>query len=131
MPEKEVYLGTGRRKTSVARVRTRVGKGEIIINSRTLESYFARERDRQSVRLPLKLTERADQFDITAKVEGGGPTGQAGALQLGIARALLKADDGLESTLRDHGLLTRDSRMKERKKYGQPGARRRFQYSKR
>ncbi|MFH1549167.1 MAG: 30S ribosomal protein S9 [Planctomycetota bacterium] len=131
MPEKEVYLGTGRRKTSVARVRTRVGKGEIIINSRTLESYFARERDRQSVRLPLKLTERADQFDITAKVEGGGPTGQAGALQLGIARALLKADDGLESTLRDHGLLTRDSRKKERKKYGQPGARRRFQYSKR
>ncbi|MFH1550988.1 MAG: 30S ribosomal protein S9, partial [Planctomycetota bacterium] len=92
---------------------------------------FARERDRQSVRLPLKLTERADQFDITAKVEGGGPSGQAGALQLVIARALLKADDGLESTLRDHGLLTRDSRKKERKKYGQPGARRRFQYSKR
>ena len=131
MPEKEVYLGTGRRKTSVARVRTRVGKGEIIINSRTLESYFARERDRQLVRLPLKVTERADQFDIAAKVEGGGPTGQAGALQLGIARALLKADDSLESTLRGHGLLTRDSRKKERKKYGQPGARRRFQYSKR
>ncbi len=131
MPEKEVYLGTGRRKTSVARVRMKAGKGEIIINSRTLGSYFARERDRQVVRLPLKISERADQFDITAKVEGGGPTGQGGALQLGIARALLRADDSLESALRDRGLLTRDSRKKERKKYGQPGARRRFQYSKR
>ena len=131
MADKTYFWGTGRRKTAVARVRIRHGKGEIIINKRTLDVYFPRERDRKIIAAPLKVTERSEQFDVIARVEGGGLTGQAGAMQLGIARALLKAESGLESILRDKGMLTRDSREKERKKYGQPGARRRFQYSKR
>lgn len=123
--------GTGRRKTSVARVRIRPGSGKITVNGRDVDEYFPVEEDRNAVRLPLAVTNTAGQWDIFANTQGGGMTGQSGAVLLGLARALLKASPELIEPLRDHGLLTRDSRMKERKKYGQKGARKRFQFSKR
>ena len=131
MNEKSLYLGTGRRKTSVARVRLSHGSGSIKINSRDLDSYFVREDHRLTVNAPLRLTKTLGKYDVTARVDGGGITGQAGATSLGIARALVRADSTLEAVLRENRMLTRDSRMKERKKYGRKGARRGFQFSKR
>lgn len=125
------FLGTGRRKTSVARVRIAVGGGKITINNRTFENYFPTEQLRTQVLMPLAVTETASRFDVRVNVEGGGPNGQAGAVRHGIARALIEADAALRPALKSNGLLTRDSRMRERKKYGQPGARKRFQFSKR
>jgi small subunit ribosomal protein S9 len=131
MAETNEFLGTGRRKTSIARVRMATGSGKITVNGRTFESYFPTETLRMVVNQPLAATSLAGKYDIRVNVIGGGPTGQAGAVRHGIARALLKADLNLRPTLKSEGLLTRDSREKERKKYGQPGARKRFQYSKR
>jgi small subunit ribosomal protein S9 len=125
------FLGTGRRKTSVARVRLASGSGKITVNGRTFENYFPTETLRGVVIQPLNITATAAKFDIAVNVSGGGPTGQAGAVRHGIARALLHVDANLRPSLKAGGLLTRDPRMKERKKYGQPGARKRFQYSKR
>lgn len=124
-------LGTGRRKTSIARVRLKEGSGKVFVNERPLEAYFTRERDRESVLLPLKATEALSKYDVYVTVLGGGLTGQAGAISLGIARALRKASNNNVEKLRDYGLLTRDSRMKERKKYGRKGARAGFQWTKR
>jgi len=124
-------LGTGRRKTSVARVRIRAGQGTITINGRPLEDYFVNEHERQDVLVGLLKTERRDSVDLIIKVQGGGPTGQAGACKMGIARALKIFDPTLEPILRANSLLTRDSRMKERKHYGLRGARRGTQFSKR
>jgi small subunit ribosomal protein S9 len=125
------FLGTGRRKTSVARVRMASGSGKIVINGRPFENYFPTDALRTLATQALAVTEMASKFDVRAKLEGGGPTGQAGALRHGIARALLIADPTLRPALKAAGYLTRDPRMRERKKYGQPGARKRFQYSKR
>jgi small subunit ribosomal protein S9 len=125
------YLGTGRRKTAVARVRLATGSGKITVNNRAFENYFPIETLRMVALQPLVATETSGKFDVRVNVSGGGPTGQAGAVRHGIARALLAADANLRPTLKSHGLLTRDPRMRERKKYGQPGARKRFQYSKR
>jgi small subunit ribosomal protein S9 len=125
------YLGTGRRKESVARVFLRPGKGEFSINGRTFESYFPTEAARASVRQPLLATETADKFDILMLVGGGGISGQADAVRLGIARALCEFNAELRPRLKKLGLLTRDPRQHERKKYGQKGARKRFQFSKR
>jgi small subunit ribosomal protein S9 len=124
-------LGTGRRKTSVARVRVRAGSGIITVNERSLEDYFPNEQDRKKVLDPLILTDRLKQVDVAIKVHGGGITGQSGAAKLGIARALKLFDIELFDTLRTNNLLTRDSRMKERKHYGLRGARRGTQFSKR
>jgi len=123
--------GTGRRKSSIARVWLVPGKGSIKINKRALDNYFGRESLSTVVEKPLELVNKKNELDVFAKVEGGGITGQAGALQHGIARALLQYDPTLRSILKKEGLLTRDARMKERKKYGQKGARARFQFSKR
>ncbi|MCI0541330.1 MAG: 30S ribosomal protein S9 [Verrucomicrobiales bacterium] len=131
MAETTEFLGTGRRKTAVARVRMAAGSGKITVNGRPLENYFVVESQRGLVTQPLSLTDTAAKFDIRVNVSGGGPNGQAGAVRHGIARALLKADVNFRPALKSHGLLTRDPRMKERKKYGQPGARKRFQFSKR
>ena len=125
------YLGTGRRKTSVARVFMRPGKGEIIINKKPIEKSFPTETLRLIVRQPLVVTETLERFDVLATTAGGGVAGQAGAMRLGIARALMEYNAELRSTLRKAGLVTRDPRMKERKKYGMAGARKRFQFSKR
>ena len=125
------FLGTGRRKTSVARVRLAAGSGKVIINNRAFENYFPIENLRMQALQPLTVTENAAKFDVRVTVTGGGPSGQAGAVRHGIARALLAVDANLRPTLKSNGLLTRDPRMRERKKYGQPGARKRFQYSKR
>jgi small subunit ribosomal protein S9 len=124
-------LGTGRRKTSVARVRIRPGDGKIRINNRELEAYFVSTRQRNAVLAPLEQTGKRTQLDVVILVDGGGITGQADACKLGIARALKKSDEQVASALHDTGLLTRDSRMKERKKYGLRGARRGTQFSKR
>ena len=124
-------LGTGRRKSSVARVRVRPGGGRILINKRPFEDYFPKDQQRQSVLAPLKETEKTAEVDVIIRVHGGGITGQADACKLGIARALIKHDTALEDVLRGSGLLTRDSRMKERKKPGLRGARRGTQFSKR
>ena len=123
--------GTGRRKTSVARVRILPGAGKVLVNDREIDKYFTEEKDRASVRSPLVATNQLSTYDIFINVSGGGPTGQADACKLGIARALKRADPALEAALRAGGFMTRDPRMKERKKYGQKGARRRFQFSKR
>ena len=123
--------GTGRRKSSVARVRIRKGSGKIIVNRRELDDYFSRDCDKFAVRLPLKTTKQLGSYDIFVNVNGGGSTGQAGATSLGIARALSKSDQTLTESLRNAGLFTRDSRMVERKKYGQKGARKSFQWTKR
>jgi small subunit ribosomal protein S9 len=125
------YLATGRRKTSVARIFLRSGKGQITVNGRPFDSYFVSEASRAIVRQPLLAAEVADKFDILILANGGGPTGQAGAARLGIARALLEFNSELRPKLKQLGLLTRDPRAHERKKYGQKGARKRFQFSKR
>ena len=123
--------GTGRRKTAVARVRMRRGTGRILINGRDADEYFPSERARFDIRAPLKAAKAINKFDIFANIGGGGIMAQAGALMLGIARALVKIDGELHQTLKDGGFLTRDSREKERKKYGRRGARAGFQFSKR
>ncbi|MGH7324480.1 MAG: 30S ribosomal protein S9 [Candidatus Rokuibacteriota bacterium] len=123
--------GTGRRKTSVARVWVRQGSGRLVVNRRAFEDYFPRETLRMIIAQPLQVTNTVGQFDIIVNVGGGGPTGQAGAVRHGIARALVRFDENLRQVLKKAGLLTRDPRMRERKKYGQPGARQKFQYSKR
>ncbi len=131
MAETTEFLGTGRRKTSIARVRIASGSGKITVNGRPFETYFPTDTLRMVVSQPLAATATAGKFDIRVNVQGGGPNGQAGAVRHGIARALLESDINLRPTLKSEGLLTRDSRKRERKKYGQPGARKRFQYSKR
>lgn len=125
------YYGTGRRKTSTARVYLRPGSGKIMVNRRGLEEYFPNDVLKMIIKQPLALTETNDHFDILVTVGGGGPTGQAGAIRHGISRALLNYNGELRKRLKKAGLLTRDQRMKERKKYGQKGARARFQFSKR
>ncbi|MFQ5424797.1 MAG: 30S ribosomal protein S9 [Phycisphaerae bacterium] len=130
-PAKTYFWGTGRRKTSVARVRIRPGSGKFLIRGREIKDYLHELRGRNDVVAPLKATETLGKFDIFVNVHGGGQTGQAQAILLGVARALLKADSSYEHTLRDGRFLTRDSREVERKKPGQPGARKRFQFSKR
>lgn len=125
------YLGTGRRKCAVARVFLRPGKGQITINGRPFEEYFPTESARVQVRQPLLATETADKFDVLVTTSGGGLSGQAGAVRLGIARALVEFNSELRPKLKELGLLTRDPRIRERKKYGQKGARKRFQFSKR
>jgi|SRR5208282_2905381 small subunit ribosomal protein S9 len=125
------FLGTGRRKTAIARVRLASGSGKITVNGRPFENYFPLETLRSTAAQPLAVTGNTEKFDVRVNVTGGGPNGQAGAVRHGIARALIVADATLRAALKAEGLLTRDSRMKERKKYGQPGARKRFQYSKR
>ena len=126
-----VYTAIGRRKSSVASVVMSAGKGDITVNKRTFDSYFPRPLQRMAIRQPLEFTGMAGKFDIKVKVTGGGLSGQAGALRLGISRALIKADSDLRPRLKKEGFLTRDPRETERKKYGQPGARKRFQFSKR
>ncbi len=128
---KEYFYGTGRRKSSVARVRVYNGTGKITINDRDIDDYFGLETLKLIVRQPLNLTGTADKFDIACRVAGGGVTGQAGAIRHGISRALLQFDGELRAELKKAGLLTRDPRMKERKKYGLKGARRAPQFSKR
>src|SRR5579875_1936771 len=123
--------GVGRRKSAVARVRIAPGSGKIELNGRSLNEYLTNERDRKSIFGPLEVTNTGGKLDIYARCTGGGPTGQAGAIVMGLGRALGRYDKSLEVALRGAGFLTRDSRMKERKKYGQRGARRRFQFSKR
>jgi len=125
------FIGTGRRKTAVARVRLASGTGKIVINGRAFENYFPLESHRSAAAQPLTVTGLADKYDAQITVTGGGPNGQAGAVRHSIARALLTVDANLRPALKAEGLLTRDPRMRERKKYGQPGARKRFQYSKR
>jgi small subunit ribosomal protein S9 len=125
------YYATGRRKTSTARVFLRPGKGTITVNHREFDRYFPTDALRMQVRRPLQLTETGERFDILATVAGGGVTGQAGAVRLGIARALVEFNAELRKQLKKDGLLTSDSRVKERKKYGLAGARKRFQFSKR
>lgn len=144
-PKKTYYLGTGRRKSSVARVRLSEGSGNIVINGRALEDYFTEDKDRAAVTGPLHVTEMRTRLDMTVTVRGGGFTGQGGAISQGVARALKnmfgpapekteegeEAGGGMAKKLRDSGYLTRDGRMKERKKYGKKGARKAFQFSKR
>jgi small subunit ribosomal protein S9 len=125
------FYGTGRRKTSVARVWIRPGAGRIVVNRRAFDDFFPRETLRMIIAQPFQVTNTAGQFDVFVNVGGGGPTGQAGAVRHGIARALVRFDEKLRQALKKAGLLTRDPRMRERKKYGQPGARQKFQYSKR
>ena len=125
------YLGTGRRKRSVARIFLRPGKGDITVNGRTFDSYFPTEAVRNTVRQPLLATETADKFDVLILADGGGVSGQAGAAKLGVARALVEFNAELRGKLKKLGYLTRDPRKHERKKYGQKGARKRFQFSKR
>ena len=125
------YLGTGRRKTSTARVRLAVGTGTVTVNGRAFDNYFPLEQHRGAVLAPFAATATSGKFDVRINVSGGGPAGQAGAVRHGIARALLEADAALRPLLKAEGLLTRDPRMRERMKYGQPGARKRFQFSQR
>ncbi|MDG1481602.1 MAG: 30S ribosomal protein S9 [Myxococcota bacterium] len=125
------FYGTGRRKTSVARVYLRPGTGKIVVNKRPLDEYFYRDSIKLVLRQPLSITNTGDDFDILVNVTGGGLAGQAGAIRLGISRALCESNPELRATLKENGLLTRDARKVERKKYGQPGARKRFQFSKR
>lgn len=125
------FLGTGRRKTSVARVRLATGTGKITVNGRAFENYFPVDTLRGVASQPLTVTGTADKLDVKVNVSGGGPNGQAGAVRHGIARALLEFDANLRPALKAEGFLTRDPRARERKKYGQPGARKRFQFSKR
>ena len=125
------YYGTGRRKTSTARVYLRPGAGDVKVNRKTFEDYFPNQALRMIIRQPLQLTETANKFDIIVNVAGGGPAGQAGAIRHGITRALMEFNADLRPTLKQAGLVTRDPRIKERKKYGQKGARKRFQFSKR
>ncbi len=133
MPKKatEAWTATGRRKSSVARVRFTKGKGNIVVNKRPIDDYFGRETSKMVLRQPLELVGIGNQYDISVNVNGGGLTGQAGAIRHGIARALEKIDPDLRAALKKAGMLTRDPREVERKKYGQPGARKNFQFSKR
>ena len=131
MAAEVTYTATGRRKTSVASVVLTSGKGAIVVNKRSFEDYFPRPTLRMMIRQPLELTGMNDRLDIKAKIVGGGPSGQAGALRHGISRALLKVDAELREKLKKEGFLTRDPRAVERKKFGQKGARARFQFSKR
>jgi small subunit ribosomal protein S9 len=125
------YYGTGRRKTSTARVYLRPGSGEVKINQKPFDRYFPNETLRMIIRQPLQLTETVGKFDLVVNVTGGGPAGHAGAIRHGITRALIEFNADLRPTLKHAGLVTRDPRIKERKKYGQKGARKRFQFSKR
>ena len=127
----EIYYATGRRKTAIAKVRLMPGTGKQIVNKKPLDEYFDREVTKMVIQQPFELTNTRMRFDLVATVIGGGKAGQAGALRHGISRALIKADPSLRPSLKSAGFLTRDPRMKERKKYGQPGARKRFQFSKR
>ncbi len=131
MVEAAEFIGIGRRKTAVARVRLAPGSGRVTVNNRAIEVYFPTESLRGVVMQPLAVIKGADKYDLRINVNGGGPQGQAGAARHGIARALLKVDATFRPALKAEGLLTRDPRMRERKKYGQPGARKRFQFSKR
>ena len=125
------YYGTGRRKTSTARVYLRPGDGNFQVNRKAFETYFPNETLRMIIRQPLQMTETTGKFDVVVNVAGGGPAGQAGAIRHGITRALIEYNSDLRPTLKQAGLVTRDPRIKERKKYGQKGARKRFQFSKR
>ena len=125
------YYGTGRRKDSVARVYLRPGEGNILVNKRPLEEYFGRDTLKMILRQPLEITDSLKKFDIIVNVHGGGLSGQAGAIRHGISRALLLAIEDSRGALKKEGMLTRDSRKVERKKYGQPGSRKKYQYSKR
>ena len=125
------YYGTGRRKDSVARVYLRPGEGNILVNKRPLEEYFGRDTLKMILRQPLEITDSLQKFDIIVNVHGGGLSGQAGAIRHGISRALLLAMEDSRGALKKEGMLTRDSRKVERKKYGQPGSRKKYQYSKR
>ena len=125
------YYGTGRRKTSTARVYLRPGAGEVVVNRKPFDKYFPNETLRMIIRQPLQLTETTAKFDLLINVSGGGPSGQAGAIRHGITRALMEFNADLRPMLKQAGLVTRDPRIKERKKYGQKGARKRFQFSKR
>ena len=127
----ETFSATGRRKTSVAQVRISPGSGKIEVNGRPFEEYFPTAPLQLTVLIPFEVTKTTNAFDVQVRASGGGPTGQAGAVRLGIARALLEVDATMRPALKEEGLLTRDPRMKERKKAGQPGARKRFQFSKR
>jgi small subunit ribosomal protein S9 len=129
MQRPQIFIG--RRKTSVARVRLIPGSGNVTVNKKTFEQYFPIENQRRDVLRPLEIVEALDKYDIVANVRGGGRTGQAGAIRLGIARALLRLDDSYHDPLKKARMFTRDPRMVERKKYGQPKARKRFQFSKR
>jgi small subunit ribosomal protein S9 len=131
MQEKTQYMATGRRKNSIARVRMVPGEGKIIVNSRPFESYFSRETHRLIIMQPLEAVKLPQKYDIYATLTGGGMSGQAGALRHGIARTMVKIDEALKKILKKSKFLTRDSRMRERKKYGRKRARRRFQYTKR
>jgi small subunit ribosomal protein S9 len=131
MQTSELFQGTGRRKRAVARVRVTLGQGVITINKRSIDDYFPRAVLQQVVRQPLEVTQSGSRFDVNVTCEGGGPAGQAGAVRHGIARALLELDEALREPLRRNGLLTRDPREKESKKYGRKRARKRFQFSKR
>jgi small subunit ribosomal protein S9 len=128
---KRWWWGTGRRKKAIARVRIRPGDGKFIVNKKEIDAFFSEERDRNDIIAPLQAVDMVGSWDVYVNVKGGGFTGQAGAITLGLARAIADAVPDAESTLRHRGLLTRDARMKERKKPGQPGARKRFQFSKR
>jgi small subunit ribosomal protein S9 len=125
------YHATGRRKTSIARVTISPGDGRIVVNDKPIDAYFPRETLRMMIRQPIELVGITGKYNINAKVTGGGPSGQAGAVRHGIARAIVNMDNDLRSKLKKEGFLTRDPREKERKKYGQKGARKRFQFSKR
>ena len=131
MDQIKKYIAVGRRKEAVARVQLMLGKGDIMVNGQSYEKYFIRETDRIIIRQPLHITNNLNKYDIIANIKGGGLAGQAGALRHGISRALVLVESGLRDLLRKGGFLTRDSRMKERKKYGQKGARKRFQWTKR
>jgi small subunit ribosomal protein S9 len=131
MADTQQYYGTGRRKTSTARVYLRPGGGDVKINQKAFDQYFPNETLRMIIRQPLQLTETSNKFDIYVNVAGGGPAGQAGAIRHGITRALIEFNIDLRRALKQAGLVTRDPRIKERKKYGQKGARKRFQFSKR
>jgi small subunit ribosomal protein S9 len=129
---KQTFIwGTGRRKSSVARVRIAAGTGKILINDREINDYLTKERDRKAIFGPLEVTNQGGKLDVLVSASGGGLTGQSGAIVMGLARAIMKFDPTTEVALRNSGFMTRDSRMKERKKYGQRGARRKFQFSKR
>jgi small subunit ribosomal protein S9 len=125
------YLATGRRKTAVAQVRMALGVGKVVVNGKDVTEYFPATMDPMIINGPFKVTDTEQRYDVIAKVTGGGKLGQAGALRHGITRALIQADENLRSPLKAAGFITRDSRMKERKKPGRPGARKRFQFSKR
>lgn len=131
MAKTEEFIATGRRKTSVARIRMTPGNGKIDINGRSFEDYFPTTPLQNTILQPLQTAKVVNSYDLSINASGGGPTGQAGAVRLAISRALLQVDPDLRGTLKTEGLLRRDPRMKERKKSGQPGARKRFQFSKR